>query len=186
MKTPINIKLAALPPIITFFTSNFLAGDSFPLSVGIFVNGKSYALHIKPQDHWKLEHYDSQIYQGTPLSFFSENGEHPSAIKAVIEKLTQFQKVIFVLNAAHDNYSLQQLGLTDLIVKDIDEIDTFDHYAERIELLSKTIRDSHLNQYSVKDVIQTLAYQTFENLKYQDLSMLRYALFRYAADHLKQ
>lgn len=186
MNPPINAQLSRLPPIITFFTSNILAGDSFPLSVGIFVSGKSYAFHIKPQDHWKLDYYDSHIYQGTPLSFFFEHGEQPSAIKTVIEKLTQFQKVIFVLNFAHDNYSLQQLGCTNLIIEDVDEIDTFDVYLERIELLVKTIKDSRLNKYSVLDVIQTLAYQTVENLQYQDLNLLRYVLFRYAAAHLKQ
>ena len=141
MKTPINLQLATLPPIITFFTSNVLAGDAFPLSVGIFVSGKAYALHIKPQEHWKLDHYDSQTYQGTPLSFFSEHGEQPEAIKAAIEKLTGFQKVIFVLNFAHDNHSLQQLDCTDFIVQDIEKIDTFDDYAERIELLSKSERN---------------------------------------------
>lgn len=185
MNTPINAELAKLPPIITFFTSNAHAGDSFPLSIGIFVNGKSYAFHIKPQQHWKIDHYDPQIYQGTPLSFFSEHGQNPNGIKTVIEQLTQVQKVVFVLNYAHDKYSLEQLGCANLIVEDIDEIDTFHTLFERVELISKTIKDSNLNRYSVEDVIQTLAHITVENLQYQNLDLLRYALFRYAANHLK-
>jgi hypothetical protein len=185
MKTPINIKLATLPPIITFFTSNYLAGDCFPLSIGIFANGKAYAWHISPQVHWKLDHYDSAVYAGTPLSFFYEHGDPSHSIKAIVENLVGFQKVVFCLNFAHDKYSLEQLGCTDLIVKDIEEIDSFDHYGERIDQLVKTMKDSKLNKYSVKDVVTTLAYQTLDNLRYQDLSVMRYALFRYAVDHSK-
>ncbi len=186
MRTPINLELAKLPPLVTFFNSNIHAEDSFPLSIGIFANGKSYAFHIRPQDNWKLDLYDAHAYQNTPLSFFFEHGEQPIAIKSVIERLIHFQKVIFVLNFNHDSNSLQQLGVADLIVKDIDEIDSFDSYVQRINCLDKTINDSQLNKYSVKDVIQTLAFQTLENLQYPDLSLLRYALFRYGADHLKQ
>ncbi len=185
MTIPLNIQLAKLPPIITFFTSNIHAGDAFPLSIGIFVNGKSYAWHITPKNQWKLDHYDPEIYGNTPLSFFYDHGNEPQIIKAAIEKLIGFQKVIFVLNPASDKYSLKQIGCTELIVKDIEEIDTFDHHGDRMQQLIKTIKDSKLNIYSIKDVVQTLAYQTCEKLLYQDLDLLKYTLFRYSVDHSK-
>ncbi len=87
MNTPINTQLARLPPIITFFTSNILAGDSFPLSIGVFVNGRSHEIYVKPLKHWNLSEYQPELFNNKPLDFYFKNGIEVTEIKNIISKL---------------------------------------------------------------------------------------------------
>ncbi len=186
MNTPINHELEKLPPIITFLTSHYIPGNGFPLSVGIFVNGKAYAFHIKPQEHWNLSSYDPSNFGNTPLSFFVENGITIDQVRNALHNLINIQKVVFFLRDVYDPISFKTLGIDYFILEDIDLLDTFKNYDERYAELSKRIETSKMNIYSVEDVVKTAAYQTFDNLQYDNLDLLRYTLFRYGVDRSRR
>ena len=168
MKTPIET-IADLPPIITFLSSHYELGFSFPLSVGIFVNGKSHSFLINPKDQWLQLEFDQKFSGGKPLSFFLKEGVAPEAIKIIIEMLTDKSEFLFYLRDDYDPRFLEMLGLDSANARDVALIDSFISYDKRHTEIIRRISQQRLNMYSVEYVVVTLAEQTFDNLKYDNL-----------------
>jgi hypothetical protein len=69
MKTPMT-SINMLPPIITFLSSHYELGCSYPLTMAIFVNGKPWYFIIEPREYWKKAIYDEKYTNGIPRKYF--------------------------------------------------------------------------------------------------------------------
>ena len=168
MTTLIN-DINDLPPIITFLSSHYEVGFSFPLSIGIFANGKASSFLIKPQSHWPLSEYDQRAGNGQPIEYFEKFGVEVEIIEVIVKQLTDGSDFLFYLRDDYDTRFLNFMGIHDAQMKDISLIDTFNNYDERHQELLTRLKRSKLNMFSVKDVVATLAEQTYDHLKYRSL-----------------
>jgi hypothetical protein len=171
MKTPIN-SIDMLPPIVTFFSSHYEIGFSFPLAVGIFANGRSNSFLIKPRELWKRLDYDPQYSLDKPIEFFEQYGLEIEIIQKLLAKLLKGSEFTLYLRDDYDPRFFDMLGLEQLQIRDIDVIDKFENYDTRYAEMIRRMQEEKLNLYSIEDVVATIAEQTFDNLKYEDLNDL--------------
>ncbi len=171
MTTPIT-SIEMLPPIVTFLSSHYDMGLSFPLTVGVFVNGQSHSFIVKPEIHWPVTEYEQHYGGGKPLSYFYENGISLGNLKTILTKLIGNSEVILCLRDDYDPRFFHLLGLNNFIIKSVGLIDNFNNYDERLNELLKRVEIKGMNIYSVEEVVSTLAFQTFDNLKFNDLDLL--------------
>jgi len=171
MKTPIT-SINMLPPIITFLSSHYELGCSYPLTMAIFVNGKPWYFIIEPREYWKEAIFDEKYTNGIPLKYFEVCGLKAESMKVIVTRLTGHSEFIFYLRDDYDTRFLEMLGIDQIKARDIALIDTFNNYEERHSEILKRIKQQQLDMYSARDVVEVLGQQTFDNLKYQSVEEL--------------
>ncbi len=171
MKTPIN-SIEMLPPVITFLSSHYEIGFSFPLAIGIFVNGESHSFLIKPREYWKQAVFDKQFTNGVPREYFEYYGLEPHLVKEIVTTLIGQNEFVFYLREDYDPRFFNMLELDQVKIRDIGLVDNFKTYEERHNEILKRIEQQQFDMYSVEHIIETVAQQTYENLKYQNMDEL--------------
>lgn len=117
---PIN-DLKHIPPILDFEASS-LSDCSYPISVGLIVNGQIHHWLIKPKPEWIDWSLASQAIHGMKRSYLIENGLEVQRVYDEIMQALVGYDAVYSDNPYWESRWLSQIGSFDVEIKDIQRL----------------------------------------------------------------
>lgn len=116
-----SLSKSLLPPVLDFEASS-LSDGSYPITVGLVVQGKLYYWVIKPEPDWVDWSLASQAIHGIKRSYLVENGVAASQVYKEMKAILADLPCIYSDNPYWEKRWLRCLGLFDLEILDIREL----------------------------------------------------------------
>lgn len=138
--------LNQFPPILDFEASS-LSDCSYPISVGLVINGDVYYWIIKPKQEWIDWSLESQVIHGLKRSYLVEQGIDANVVYQEVRKILEGVSTVYSDNPYWERRWLNALGHFEVEVADVKALVPDEHQSHWQEVFQKQYQKHNLTPH---------------------------------------